>query len=186
MGSLEPQRLFDWSDHGLSSPSRLTVDLGLRFRVLFEHHRGDVVGFFLEVSLFCLDARLIPSFLLHFVLLLEANFVIEGAGHEVGRNAVLCNSRLASLPVQEMVGRAGEAALLRLVARIVLWMLEVYERAAEIWLRSESCCLFQCYGKIKVKKMKGFDCNLRLSWLGSKLLLISLTVSTNLVCLSRF
>ena len=35
--------------------------------------------------------------------MLEANFIIEGAGHEVGRNAALCNSRLASLPVQEMV-----------------------------------------------------------------------------------
>lgn len=64
---------------------------------------------------------------------------------------MLCNSWLTRLPIQEMVGRSRESALLRLMSWCLLWVLEVNESASEVRLRSESCCLFQWILMVRLK-----------------------------------
>ena len=64
---------------------------------------------------------------------------------------MFCNSWLARLPVQEMVGCASESTLFGLVSWGVPGMLEVNKCAAEIRFCTKSCCLFQRYNKIENK-----------------------------------
>jgi hypothetical protein len=138
---------FICSNHGLSCSASLPINLRHRLRVLLKRLRLNSLCLLGEVELFGLDTRCIPRVLLGLVLFLEADFVIQGASYEVRRHAVLCNSWLTCLPVQEMVRGPSESALLWLVSWSILWVLEVNESTSEVRLRSESCCLFQCCKK---------------------------------------
>ena len=78
------------------------------------------------------------------VLLLEADLVIQCTGNKVGGECVFGHARLTCLPIQKVVRGAGESLFLSLVTWGILWMLEVNESVAKVWLGGESCCFFQC------------------------------------------
>ena len=85
-----------------------------------------------------------PCFL-HLVFLLEADLVVQGAGHKVWRQAVFCYAWLTGLSVQEVIRSAGEPCFFRLVAWCVLRMLEINEGASKNWLGTESGRFGQCW-----------------------------------------
>ena len=87
---------------------------------------------------------LLQSRLSILVLLLEANLVIQCAGNKVGGKCVLGHARLTCLPIQKVVRGAGESLFLSLVTWGILWMLEINESVAKVWLGAEPCCFSQC------------------------------------------